>query len=175
MIISDDLKWNLNTKNIVKKANARMQLLRKVSSFGASIEDLKNIYFLYVRSQVEQSAIVWHSSLTEENSQDLERVQKTAMKIILKNKYKGYKKSLMKLEMDTLKVRRQNLSLNFAIKSTKNKKMNHMFPKNIKLHLMETRNPEKFTVQHANTERLKRSPIIFMQNLLNEYENNVKE
>ena len=27
-IISDDLKWNLNTKNIVKKANARMQLLR---------------------------------------------------------------------------------------------------------------------------------------------------
>ena len=54
-------------------------------------------------------------------------------------------------------------------------KMNHMFPKNIKLHLMETRKPEKFTVQHSNTERLKRSPIIFMQNLLNEYENNVKE
>ena len=81
----------------------------------------------------------------------------------------------MKLEMDTLKVRRQNLSLNFAIKSTKNKKMNHMFPKNIKLHLMETCQPEKCTVQHANTERLKKSPIIFMQNLLNEYENNVKE
>ena len=149
-----------------------MQLLRKVSSFGASIEDLKNIYFLYVRSQLEQSAVVWHSSLTEENVEELERVQKTAVKIILKNKYKGYKKSLRKLDMDTLKDRRQ---LNFAIKSTKNKRMKQMFPKNIKLHLMETRKPEKFTVQHANTERLKRSPIIFMQNLLNEYENNVKE
>ena len=69
-IISDDLKWNLNTKNIIKKANARMQLLRKVASFGASIDDLKNIYFLYVRSQLEQSAVVWHSSLTEENPED---------------------------------------------------------------------------------------------------------
>ena len=128
-----------------------------------------------MRSQLEQSAVVWHSSLTEENAEDLERVQKTAVKIILKNKYKGYKKSLRILDMDTLKDRRQNLSLNFAIKSTKNKRMKQMFPKNIKLHLMETRKPEKFTVQHANTERLKRSPIIFMQNLLNEYENNVKE
>ena len=43
-IISDDLKWNLNTKNIVKKSNARMQILRKASSFGASQDDLKNIY-----------------------------------------------------------------------------------------------------------------------------------
>ena len=64
-----------------------MQILRKASSFGASEDDLKNIYFLYVRSQLEQSAVVWHSSLTEENIADLERVQKTAVKIILKNKY----------------------------------------------------------------------------------------
>ena len=40
-IISNDLKWNLNTQNIVKKANARMELLRKVASFGAPLEDLK--------------------------------------------------------------------------------------------------------------------------------------
>ena len=49
-IISDDLRWDLNTKNIVKKANARMELLRRVASFGASLEDMKTIYFLFVRS-----------------------------------------------------------------------------------------------------------------------------
>ena len=32
-IVSDDLRWNLNTSNIVKKANARMGLLRRVTSF----------------------------------------------------------------------------------------------------------------------------------------------
>ena len=35
-IVSTDLKWNKNTENIVKKANNRMELLRKVASFGAS-------------------------------------------------------------------------------------------------------------------------------------------
>ena len=74
-IISDDLSWDLNIRNIVKKANSRMELLRRVANFGASIEDMKIIYFLFVRSHLEQSATVWHSSLTEENSSDLERVQ----------------------------------------------------------------------------------------------------
>ena len=59
--------WKLNTKNIVKKANARMEILRKASQFGASVEDLKLIYFLYIRSQLEQSATVWHSTLTLKN------------------------------------------------------------------------------------------------------------
>ena len=64
-IISDDLRWELNTKNIVKKANARMELLRRVASFGASLDDMKTIYYLFVRSLLEQSATVWQSSLTE--------------------------------------------------------------------------------------------------------------
>ena len=33
---------------------------------------------------------------------------------------------------------------------------------------------EKFKVQFANTERLKKSPIIYMQKLLNENEKNQK-
>ena len=90
-IISRDLSWDLNTLNLVKKANARMQLVRKVASFGASVDDLKNIYFLFVRSLLEQSATVWHSSLTQENSNDLERVQKSTVKIIMGHEYQGYK------------------------------------------------------------------------------------
>ena len=45
-----------------------------------------------------------------------------------------------------------------------------MFPLSKKLHSMETRNPEKYRVQKANTERLKRSALVYMQNLLNEQE-----
>ena len=69
-----------------------MEILRKIASFGASKEDMKNIYFLFVRSQLEQSAVVWHSSLSSENRADLERVQKSAVKIIMGDQYKGYKK-----------------------------------------------------------------------------------
>ena len=45
-----------------------------------------------------------------------------------------------------------------------------MFPLNENLHSMKQRVQNKFTVQHANTERLKNYSIIYMQNLLNENE-----
>ena len=54
-------------------------------------------------------------SLTEENCQDLARVQKTVFKVILGTKYDSYKKS-----PDYLGERRENLCLNFAIKCTHN-------------------------------------------------------
>ena len=129
-----------------------------------SVEDLKIIYYGYIRSRLEQSATVWHSSLTNENIQDLERVQKNALKIILKNEYNGYKKALKKLNMETLVERRKNLCLKFAIKCTRNKKLCKMFPLNENLHSMKQRVQNKFTVQHANTERLKNYSIISMQN-----------
>ena len=169
-IISDDLRWDLNTANIVKKANARMQLLRKVASFSPPIEDLKTIYFLFIRSLLEQSATVWHSSLTDENTNDLERVQKSAVRIILGDKYIGYTKSLEKLDMETLAERRKQLCLSFALKCRKNPKTKNMFPENQKMHTMKTRNTERYKVEHANTERLKNSAIIYMQNLLNDNE-----
>ena len=70
-IVTNDLKWGKNTSFIVKKANKRLELLRKISNFGADSDDLKNIYILYIRSLLEQSCIVWHSALTEENASDL--------------------------------------------------------------------------------------------------------
>ena len=170
-IITDDLKWDANCANLVKKANGRMELMRKVSSFGLDKEELKNIYFLFVRSVLEQSATVWHSSLTQENKEDLERVQKSAIRIIMGEEFKGYQKSLDKLDIETLDARRESVCLNFALKTSKNPKMKKMFPLKDKHHDMQTRQPEKYVVQHANTERLKKSSIIYMQNLLNIHEN----
>ena len=169
-IISDDLQWNLNTENLVRKANSRMELLRRVSCFNPPLEDLKVIYSLFVRSVLEQSATVWHSSLTQENSEDIERVQKSAVKLMLGNQYIGYKQSLEKLDMDTLKERREKICLNFALKSIKNVKMKDMFPENERLHAKSLRKPERYKVDHANTERFRKSSVIYMQNLLNKYE-----
>ena len=129
-MISNDLKWNENTANIVKKANTRMELLRKVAGFGTPPEDMK-------RSLLDQSATVWHSSISLENAEDLERVQKSALKVILQDQYKGYKNALNRLDLESLHERRENLCLNFAIKCTKNKKLENMFPKNSKKHDMK--------------------------------------
>ena len=118
---------------------------------------------------LEQSATVWHSRLTEENSNDLERVQKSAMKVIFKEKYSGYEKSLDKLDLPTLAERREQLCLSFAQKCVKDKKTQDMFPLNDKKNI-NTRHTEKYKVQNAHTERLKTSSIIYMQNMLNLHE-----
>ena len=45
-----------------------------------------------------------------------------------------------------------------------------MFPKNLKTHKKNARKDEVYKVHHANTGRYKKSSIIYMKNLLNEYE-----
>ena len=111
--------------------------------------------------------MVWHSGLTEKNKRDLERVQKSALKIILKDRYKNYKNALNVMNMDSLEVRRENLCLKFAKACVRNEKLSDMFPRNSKNHLMEKRGREVFHVRKAKTERLRKSAVINMQKLLN--------
>ena len=77
-----------------KKAYQRMPILHKMAELNASVEDMKIMYIMFIRSVLEQSAVVWHSSLTQENTQSIERVQKCVAKTILQSKFTTYKKAL---------------------------------------------------------------------------------
>jgi len=104
-VITNDLKWERNTDKIIKEANKRMFFLHKLSKFTKNKEDLKKIYILQIRSKLEQSAVLWHSSITKKCEINLERVQKSAFKIILGDKYVDYDNSLKVLKLQSLGVR----------------------------------------------------------------------
>ena len=125
---------------------------------------------LQVRSKLDQSAVVWHSSLSMKDRNDLERVQKSALRVILGEKYTSYKHALDVMRIESLEMRRKNLCIKFAKQCLKNEKLKNMFPRNRKGHSMEKRSGEKFTVNKAFTERYKRSAIPSMQRLLNSSE-----
>ena len=78
VIIRDDLSFKSNTNSIVKRAYKRMLILHNLSKFHLPLEDLVTVYVLYIRSVLEQSAVVWHSAITKGEQLDLERVQKCA-------------------------------------------------------------------------------------------------
>ena len=61
----------------------QMQFLHKASKFTSNVRDLKQIYILQIRSKLEHSS----GSLTKRNESDLERIQKAALRVILKDKY----------------------------------------------------------------------------------------
>ena len=111
---------------------------------------------------------MWHSGLTNENAEDLERIQKNALKIILQEEYKSYENALKVLDLEKLDERREKLCLQFAKKCLSHEKMKNLFPLNNKTHTMVTRFQEMYEINHANTQRLQKSPIVYMQNLLNE-------
>ena len=168
--LTDDLKWDKNTSEIVKKAFKRMQILNRASSFTSSRQDLKKIYLIYIRSILEQSAVVWHSSLTSKNRRDLERVQKVAVKVILGNSYSSYKNGLDKLNIQTLSERREQICFRFAKKSLKNDKARSMFQKSKTEHCMKKRKTQKYKIRLAKTKRFKKSAIPYMVKLLNDDE-----
>ena len=55
--------------------------------------------------------------LTKKNISDLERIQKSALRVILKERYIDYKNALNVMKLDTLEIRREKLCLKFATNS----------------------------------------------------------
>ena len=60
------------------------------------------------------------------------------------------------------------MALKFIKKSLKQEIFSGSIPLSLNNHLMKKRNPEKYAVNSAKTERYRRSAVPFLQRLLNE-------
>ena len=113
--------------------------------------------------------MVWHSGISKQNRKSIERIQKAAVKVILKNKFTNYEDALKYLNLDSLNDRRKKFSLRFAKNCIRNEKVRNMFPINLNKTKI-TRNPNKYKVNFAKTERYKKSSIPSLQRMLNQHE-----
>ena len=170
LCISEDLSWEQNTKNICRKAYSRISILTKLKYVGVSTEDLLDIYVLFIRSTTEYCAVAFHSSLTVEQTTDIERIQKTCLKIILNDSYTSYSDALRITGLDTLQDRREKRCLSFARKCLAHPVNKRLFPRNKNTNKNDNiRCREKFTVNFARTAAYEKSTIPYCQRLLNSY------
>ena len=174
-IITNKLSWNENCDMLVRKVNARMQLLRKVWSFGSTPEEMVHLWKTFCRSILEQSCVLWDGGLTAENRRDLERTQKTFARLVLEENYRNYKRALTVLQIPTLQDRRKELTLRFAETGIMDGTLTDLFPRKQKRHNMETRTGTSYKVTHANTTRFQNSPVITMQRMLNEKQKDMNQ
>ena len=142
-------------------------MLTKLKYVGVNTEDLLEIYTLFIRSRAEYVSAVWHSSLTVEQSNKIENIQKTSLKVILGQDYLDYPTALEWTGLSELFVRRQNRCLAFAKSSLKYPVGAMMFPQNQE-HDQDIRNPECFKVNFAHTESYRKSAVPYCQRLLNQ-------
>ena len=163
VVCTSDCKWKENTKNLVAKANGKMWFLRRLKTLGASEVTLIDIYKLFIRSHLEFCAPLWSGAISSKNCQDLERIQKTACKIILGQQFCSYEVALERLEFESLEDRRNHLSLKFAKNCAENPNLSHLFPKGI-----TTRTRTTYLEPEYRTGRFGNSAIPFMIRLLNQ-------
>ena len=107
-----------------------MQMITKLKYVGVKTEDLLDIYVLYIRSIAEYCSVAFHSSLTIELSDKLERIQRTSLKIMLGEMYINYSSALEMSGLDTLYSRRTKRCLDFALKCVKHQRNIRLFPLN---------------------------------------------
>ena len=111
---------------------------------------------------MEFGAQIWHGGLTQEQSKDIERIQRRAMKIICPRK--TYKQALTECGLHTLEYRRDIMRVNL-IKDMKQPthKLNDLLPP-IAGQVREKRtrlNENKFYNFKCKTERFNNSPLVY--------------
>ncbi len=80
--IYQDLKWDNHIESIVKKAQQRLYFLRQLRKFNLPQELLKQFYSTIIESDLCTSITVWFSSATKSDLRRLQRVVRTAERII---------------------------------------------------------------------------------------------
>ena len=113
--LTSDLKWTKHVTHICSKASKRLYALRLLKRNGVQSRDLQKVYCSFVRSILEYACPVWHSSLSILLSDQIEHIQKRALRIILPNM--SYQESLSMLKLPTLTERRELLCMRFYKKN----------------------------------------------------------
>ena len=163
-----------------------------MKSFGATRDDLVKIWTTILRPCAEYASPVWHPGLTLSDSQNLEKLQKTALAIILgrcyvnfkphykiDNKLVTYQEALKILRLETLKQRREDLVTKFAKDILKSSAHRTMLPEekpgaNTRQRLLlpesSTAHNKEFIVLNdfkPGTTRFENLPIPYMTKIIN--------
>ena len=109
--LSSDLKWSTHIEAVCAKASKRLFALRSLKRSGVPPRDLRSVYSYFIRPVLEYVCPVWHTSLTRKLSDQLEQIQRRALRIIVPRL--PYTNGLNELDLATLEERRESLCKSF--------------------------------------------------------------
>lgn len=116
ILLSSTLKWYKNTAAIYKKSMGKMWLLRRMKLLNLEPDLILDYYLKEIRPLTEQGVVVWNSGLTKSQVNDLEKIQKVALTIILGGKYLKYEEACSYFGISKLSSRRADLCAKYAVK-----------------------------------------------------------
>ena len=157
-IISTDMKTLANTQNICTHAYSRLWILRRLKELGCPTEELLDVLQQQILSVVEQAQPYWAPMITKHESQLLERILKTALHVILQEKYVSFQNALKLTHLKSLSHRRKEIMYKFCKKAEKFDVFQNWFSKSEPAR--QTRNNAPyFKPVTCRTSRYERSPL----------------
>ena len=158
MTISHDLKWNMHSSELIRKCSSRLYFLRQLKRSGVAPSELVQFYVTCIRPVLEYASPVFHRSLPNYISEDLERIQRRAFRIIYPDL--SYSVALETVGLPKLHERREKISIDLfdEIVCNPTHSLHSLLPqrKSCKYAL---RRKSDFTLPLCKTERLKKSFI----------------
>ena len=147
--IQDDLKWDVHVQEMLKKARIKLHFLIQLKKSRVPYNHAISFYKSVIVPQLEYAYPAWATSITKEQSNDIERIQKRALKIVFPDL--DYNQALEKANLKTLSQRRLELQKESNILHTilpKVKDSNYSLISNL-----------KYTLPKVKTNRFKSSFI----------------
>ena len=126
--LTSDLKWSKHVEYICSKTSKRLYALRMLKRSGVSPSDLRSVYSYFIRPVLEYAYPVWHTSLSSSLRDNVESIQRRAIRIIYP--HLSYSQGLQELNLPTLFDRRQSLCRSFYKSNlASNSKIKDLIPK----------------------------------------------
>ena len=105
VVVSDNLRWNAYVESIWKKAATRLYVRKQLKRAKAPPNDMLLFYIICIRPVLEYACPVFHHSLPQYLSNEMERLQKRALRMILSDL--SYVEALVALDITSLYERRR--------------------------------------------------------------------
>ena len=103
LYFSSDLSWNVHVEHIVCKASKRLFFLRVLKRSGLGLSSLIQVYTTCIRPVLEYACQVWNFNSPDYLKEEIERIQKRALRIICPNL--SYRRALEASEIPLLSQR----------------------------------------------------------------------
>ena len=155
--VSADLKWAIHIDEICAKASKRLYALRTLKRSGVQPKDLRSVYCYFIRPLLEYACPVWHQSLTCKSKDQLETIQRRALRIM--HPHLPYKVALKELNLTTHYERREHLCMKFYKNITcPDSKLHSLLPKPMPKNY-SLRKPRRIPLLKCRTKRYQNSFI----------------
>ena len=168
IMIENSLNWKSHIDYICQKARKKFFILMNMMNLSLDYTIILDVYLKEVRPILEYGAVVFHSGLTRELSNDIENIQRNVFKILTRyiNIKLSYTESCIFFEVDFLFSRRIDLCYGFVKRHLKDYGEEGLFVKRNKRTLRD--NNKIFKEPKYKSQRFFNSPVNYLTRIAND-------